>query len=513
MNYTDELGLKLPELDEAFDLENHWNFNTQKLDDFAAMTNTAVGTLESGLASAQSQIAALQGGVHLKGSVNYYADLPVDPDDGDAYTVLYFGTSGQEPAGIEYAWVDAQESWIPIGVDPAAFAKPADITAAIAALDAASAGGSGKYIKEISQTDGVITPVEGTIDASPIANSQNPVTSGGVATSIGVLTPAAIKAVDEGAKNKLKNSAASATSGEAVFTVNSDGSVSVYTTATTTASRTLTITGTADNCYVNTGDIITGNPTTNLDVAIQYGIGSSGNIANYNPDEQYHTITVSGIVRYCLISIRSGVSISQSSPLVFKPMICTAQDWAVSQKFVPYCPTNRELYESKADKNSFSLTLNSGLTSFTINKYWYSAVISGDIVTINFRITSSDNISSGQYGIFVIPSGFRPPKVTVAGVGCIGASYSIFSGWANSGNGMIYINIGETVTAGTTITFSVSYSYNADKWTEYTAPSDRSLPSENLTNGAGTAEEEPGTLTKAEVDDDVRAETDNTGER
>lgn len=173
MNYTEELGLKLPELDESFDLEGHWNYNTEKLDAFAATTNTAVGTLESGLSAAQSQIAALQGGVHLKGSVNYYADLPEDPDDGDAYTVLYFGTTGQEPAGIEYAWVESSQSWIPIGVDPAAFAKPADIAAAIAALDVTETGGSGKYISAISETDGKIAATPTNFDTSLSSSSTN----------------------------------------------------------------------------------------------------------------------------------------------------------------------------------------------------------------------------------------------------------------------------------------------------------------------------------------------------
>lgn len=34
-----------------------------------------------------------------------------------------------------------------------------------------------------------------------------------------------------------------------------------------------------------------------------------------------------------------------ASNLVFKPMICTAEDYKISQEFVPYAPSNRELYE------------------------------------------------------------------------------------------------------------------------------------------------------------------------
>lgn len=191
------------------------------------------------------------------------------------------------------------------------------------------------------------TSISGTLTFRPMVRpaSITDSTFQPYALSNPIITPALIEQVDSGSKNKLKNLATSQTVGEVVYTVNSDGTVSAYTTATTTASRTLTLTSTNDNCYVNAGDLITGNPNTTLDVAMQYGIGASGNIANYEPDEEYHTIEVSGIIRYCLISIRTGVSIPQSSPLVFRPMICTAADYAVSQKFVPYAPTNKELYE------------------------------------------------------------------------------------------------------------------------------------------------------------------------
>ena len=36
---------------------------------------------------------------------------------------------------------------------------------------------------------------------------------------------------------------------------------------------------------------------------------------------------------------------SASGNITIKPMICTAADWAVSQQFVPYCPTMAEMYE------------------------------------------------------------------------------------------------------------------------------------------------------------------------
>ena len=86
------------------------------------------GAVYTANAALQQAINALSGGVHLKGAVDYYSDLPASPSEGDAYTVRYQGTSGTDPLGIEYAWANYQGTpqWIPIGVDPSVFAKATD---------------------------------------------------------------------------------------------------------------------------------------------------------------------------------------------------------------------------------------------------------------------------------------------------------------------------------------------------------------------------------------------------
>lgn len=58
------------------------------------------------------------------------------------------------------------------------------ITNAINALDVASAGGAGKYISAISETNGKISATATTMDTAPTASSTNAVTSGGVKTAI-----------------------------------------------------------------------------------------------------------------------------------------------------------------------------------------------------------------------------------------------------------------------------------------------------------------------------------------
>ena len=155
--------------------------------------------------------------------------------------------------------------------------------------------------------------------------------------------------VDSGAKNKLKISGVSATVGEAVFTVSSDGTISVYTTATTTTQRSLTITASTDGVTLNANDIVSGVPSSDNKVSIEWGIGASGNTKSLwgNNTEGYTTVGYTGSVRYFAVVISSGKSISSSSPLVFKPMVCTKAAFGVSSKFVPYRP-NWDLVSNRA---------------------------------------------------------------------------------------------------------------------------------------------------------------------
>lgn len=149
--------------------------------------------------------------------------------------------------------------------------------------------------------------------------------------------------VDAGAKNKLPITVSSQEVGEVVFTVNADNSISVYTTATTTALRSITLVQSTDNFYVYSTDIVSGVPSTDKDVLIQFGIGTSGNTKNVVPSVGYIAAGVSGYMRYMQIIIRSGVSIPQTEPLIFKPMICTKTAWQVSRNYVPYQPSYAEL--------------------------------------------------------------------------------------------------------------------------------------------------------------------------
>lgn len=65
-------------------------------------------------------------------------------------------------------------------IDNEATARGTAITNAINALDVASAGGAGKYIEAISETDGKISATVQTMDTTPTTNSTKACTSGGI---------------------------------------------------------------------------------------------------------------------------------------------------------------------------------------------------------------------------------------------------------------------------------------------------------------------------------------------
>lgn len=86
------------------------------------MDVVTLGVALNGSKKYTNQVAqSLMGGVHYRGSVSYYADLPNDPQEGDSYTVKYAGTSGSVADGTEYTWgydTDVQDyAWISFSKD------------------------------------------------------------------------------------------------------------------------------------------------------------------------------------------------------------------------------------------------------------------------------------------------------------------------------------------------------------------------------------------------------------
>lgn len=176
------------------------------------------------------------------------------------------------------------------------------------------------------------------VDAALSSTSTNPVQNKAVQAPVARL-------VDAGAKNLLKITATSQTINGVTFTVNADQTVTVNGTNTGTGSATYVIVPNWQAILIPDGDYwLLGCPqgggSDTFDIrwyryspnASAYDIGSGAAIhKNGNTVESNIAIVV-----------KAGVTVNN---LTFKPMLCTAEDYAISPEFVPYTPTMRELYE------------------------------------------------------------------------------------------------------------------------------------------------------------------------
>jgi hypothetical protein len=410
------------------------------------------------------------------------------------------------------------------------------VTNAINSLDVSSVGGSGKYISAISETNGKISATATTMDTTPTANSQNPVTSGGVAasqaeqdaeiavianagakniapvnsgsgTSVNLfnrscfvpagkyilsykasdfsgryelafydatdtyisgslngsitatksvefilqadayrmrfsilgtatiselmlrpaaitdptyvpyalpnptLTPAAIKAVDDGAKNLLQlfqlgssnaNVGNPCTSQGVEYEIQSDGTITAYRKSSASAGAYIFLykNGSIQNVseFFDGNHIWSGNPPQYPDggVSVWYKIGSGSNTTMPNggllPNANGEAVQIG-------FQIQTALSPTQSNPIVFKPMICTASDWAVSQKFVPYALTNPVITPAlieQVDNGAKNVAQTNNITQ-TGNGFFNTDPISGDLFVS--AATVSTTASSSTFAI------------------------------------------------------------------------------------------------------------------
>lgn len=209
------------------------------------------------------------------------------------------------------------------------------VNAALGTLDVSSVGGAGKYISAISETNGKIAPVEGTIDSVPTASSANPVSSGGVQTPLA-------EVIDNGAKNLLKITATSQTITGVTFTVGNDGTVTANGTNTGTSAAIFQIANVssagsrlATGRYVISG--CTGGSSSTFDLRF-YRNSDGSVIPNYAGGTQFEYTSGAWNVS---ILVRAGKTVDAT----FKPMVCTYADYAVSPTFVPYRPSWQEMWD------------------------------------------------------------------------------------------------------------------------------------------------------------------------
>ena len=152
--------------------------------------------------------------------------------------------------------------------------------------------------------------------------------------------------IDAGAKNLLKITGTSQTIRNVTFTVNDDGTVSVNGTNNTTSAAVFYLNVLpADTAPNYNGCRLTGCPqggsTSTYRLAVQLNSESFTTYASDTGDGATIQNVPSSDCRVGIF-IYAGATVDN---LIFKPMICTAEDHAASDAFVPYTPTLRELYE------------------------------------------------------------------------------------------------------------------------------------------------------------------------
>jgi hypothetical protein len=290
--------------------------------------NDNMDTIDTVLKDHSDKIDAAALGIKYKGEVNYYADLPNNAEIGDAYTVKYAGSSGTTPDGTEYVWgtVSGTNQWIN-------FSKDSYTKAEVDALLA---------LKQNALSSTQLDAVNSGIDSEKVAQYDS-------TTELEAKDRAAlVELVDSGAKNKIFVDKLNTTNANGVtYTINSDGTITVNGTPSGSSPSYAVVAMPDGSTYKNfaefcNGDnILSGCPTGGSNNTYRmYITGTGYTREDFGTGVELTDTSVSPL--YLILYIYNGYT---ADNLTFKPMICNKSAWDISQKYVPYVPTNAELYE------------------------------------------------------------------------------------------------------------------------------------------------------------------------
>ena len=356
-----------------------------------------------------------------------------------------------------------------LGIAPAAttYTKTevdGEIIGAITDLDVSSTAATGHYIKSIAQEDGLIVPVAETLATSPVPSSEKPITSDAVYTALSdkansadvynktqvdekvtALTAEDGSLADRGAKNLAKFDiwAKNCSIVRGTKAIDTDGSITI----TATSSDCYTLFSPTDfpvECRI---PVTPGTEMVATWTASETGTGnkyiyffpngaSSGSIA-VKASDGTKTFTIPAGCSY--LTWRIGCSTSGDTLTVNNLMVCTKADYDASSTYVPYAPTNRQLYVSQTGytaesaNGSFSALIHNAATycgvddSQEVNGFvvFTSSVASENLIGFfNFKylrnVAFSPVISNtitysaqSQYGTVTVTGGTGPYKAVV----------------------------------------------------------------------------------------------------
>ena len=177
------------------------------------------------------------------------------------------------------------------------------------------------------------------VDNALSSTSTNPVQNKAVQAPVARL-------IDAGAKNLLKITGTSRTINGVTFTVNDDQTVTANGTNNGTSSATFVIMPYQEADKIPNGSYrLTGCPSAGSSTTYDlrwylYSPGKSAyDTGNGAVVEKNGTATGSGGIA---IVVKAGQTVDN---VIFRPMLCTLEDWSASKEYVPYTPTLAELYQ------------------------------------------------------------------------------------------------------------------------------------------------------------------------
>lgn len=149
--------------------------------------------------------------------------------------------------------------------------------------------------------------------------------------------------VDAAAKNRLPNNAVTTTVNGVTFTVHADGTITANGTASGTSAAILRWTAEIPaGTWVFSSNSESSHDAPGWDCYI-WDTAAGAAIARDYDFEPGQTFTLAQAGTYRIdIRVKAGTT---ADNVVFRPMVCAADVYAISDEYAPYAPSNRELYE------------------------------------------------------------------------------------------------------------------------------------------------------------------------
>lgn len=194
----------------------------------------------------------------------------------------------------------------------------------------------------------------------------------------------------DGSKNKLPNTATST----GIFTVNDDGTVTAVVPASN-AQTSLTLFSSTTDVSFDHDMVLSGCPsgggyTYRWSI---YLLDANGNLIFVGEDgmaDQGDTVVVPAgtAFRSVRILIRANVG---ARTLTFKPMLCDKDLYELSPEYIPYAPTNRELYEADKTLDQIRFTPETSLPTTSQRLLFTSPRSNNNLTMLVGKLNSTTN--------------------------------------------------------------------------------------------------------------------------